>query len=197
MAEKDNPYSLERLADRAAIHDLLHRGCRAVDRGDYDAIAEIFHADGIDNHGGPGGRRKPRDLSTWVRARHASIPFSMHMISNILIEFTGPDEAAVETYCLSIQRYPVASKASLIALMGEMPISETKPSDLVITARYADHITRRNGEWKIQERVIVYDSSMLVEAASEAPFALPELALGTRDLKDPVYQLRERLGLKS
>ena len=195
MTNHGDQYSVARLADRAAIYDTLCRGCRAVDRGDYDAIADIYHPDGIDHHGGEGGSRSPKDLSAWVKGRHGKIPFSKHMIGNVLIEFTGPDEAAVETYCLAFQRYPADARENLAALMGDMPVSDTNPTDLVIAARYADHFVRRNGEWKILERTIVYDSSMLIEAAGLEPFAISGLARGTRNMDDPAYRMRTSLGL--
>jgi len=44
-------YSPERLADRAAITDVMYRWCRAVDRLDVEGIRGVFHPDAIDNHG--------------------------------------------------------------------------------------------------------------------------------------------------
>jgi hypothetical protein len=93
MATKSDQYSPERLSDRAQIQDLLLRWCRAVDRLDLEAIRGVFHPDAIDHHGAYTGGVD--GLIEWIRNRHLTIPFSMHLLGNMLIEFSDSDNAVV------------------------------------------------------------------------------------------------------
>ena len=43
---------LRLIEDRQAIHDVIVRYCRGVDRSDPDMVAAAFHDDAIDNHFG-------------------------------------------------------------------------------------------------------------------------------------------------
>ena len=192
MPETVNPYSPERLADRAQIQDLLFRWSRAIDRLDLDAIPDLFHPDAIDNHGAFTGDGPA--LVQWIRERHAKIPFSMHMLGNMLIEFADADNAMVETYTTTIQRYPASGRASLVALVGEVPPTDAAATDLIIAARYVDHVSRKDGVWRIQTRHVIFDSSVLVDAAHENAFALPALERGRRDSEDRVFEMRRMLG---
>jgi hypothetical protein len=186
-------YSAERLADRAQIQDVMYRWCRAVDRLDYDAIRTVFHADAIDTHGIYNGGID--GLIDWIKGRHKTIPFSMHSISNMLIEFGGPDSAVAETYCFAVQRYPAEGKASLAALAGG---AEGKPGvamDLMACARYVDRFERRGGEWRIQHRTVVYDSTMMYEVSPDAPKMGEGWTVGRRDKDDHVYRARAEVGV--
>lgn len=188
-----NPYTPQRLADRAEIQDLLMRWSRAIDRLDIEAIRNVFHPDAIDNHGAYNGGID--GLTDWVAQRHARIPFSMHLLGNMMIEFSDDDNAVVETYTITMQRYPLDSRESLVALVGEVPPTSAEATDLVIAARYVDHVSRRNGAWKIATRHVIFDSSMLVDAANKKPFALPQLELGQRSSEDRIFAMRRALGL--
>ena len=97
-------YSVERLADRMQIQDCMYRWCRGVDRLDFESIRSAFHDDAIDRHGVYEGGVD--GLVEWIRERHRAIPFSMHLVANMLIEFADRDTAIAETYCLAVQRYP-------------------------------------------------------------------------------------------
>ncbi len=193
-APLENPYSIERLADRAAIQDLLCRWSRAIDRLDYDAIRDVFHSDAIDNHGAYNGSID--GLIDWIRNRHSKIPFSMHLLGNILIEFTDTNDAVVETYTIAVQRYPADGRSSLEALVGPVPATSAEATDLYISARYIDHVRRRDGAWRIQTRHVIFDSSTIVDAASAEPFALPGLERGMRSKSDRVFVMRSDLQMK-
>ena len=146
----------------------------------------MFHADAIDNHGAYTGGVD--GLIDWIRERHSKIPFSMHKLGNMLIEFSGPDEAIVETYCLAIQRYPSDARESLVALVGE--ISEGEGAcDLLIACRYIDRFVRREGAWRIQERTVAFDSTMMIDApASALSPSAPQWETGSRDSHDVIFR---------
>jgi len=187
-------YSPQRMADRAAIQDTMYRWCRAIDRLDYDAIREVFHADAVDNHGlFTGG---VEGLIAWIRERHKSVAMSMHIIANMLIEFTGPDSAVVETYNLTNQRYPAEGKAGLAALAGGASGTAGKGADLVAFARYVDRFERRNGQWKIAERTVVFDNTLMFEIPENGPKFGENWTVGRRNREDYVYAERAKGGLK-
>lgn len=186
-------YTIERLADRAQIQDTMYRWCRAIDRLDYDGIRAVFHPDAIDIHGIYNGGID--GLIEWIRERHQTIPFSMHNLTNILIEFTGPDSALVETYCLAVQRYPADGKASLAAPAGERAGKKAAALDLMGCARYVDRFERRAGEWRIAHRTVVFDSWLLHEVAPDAPKMGADWTVGRRDKRDHVFIARSAAGL--
>jgi hypothetical protein len=192
MDRKDQ-YTPERIADRMQIQDLMYRWCRAVDRLDFDGIREIFHPDAIDSHGAYEGDID--GLIAWIKNRHKPIPFSVHQISNLLIEFATPDLALVETYIWSVQRYPPNAKASLAQLSGG---KEGKPGvgiDMTGCSRYIDRFERRNGEWRISRRTVVFGIKMMHEIPGDAPEMRPEWINQRRDRDDWIFRERRALGL--
>lgn len=185
-------YSPQKVADRQAIQDTMHRWCRSVDRLDFDGIRSVFHPDAVDRHGPFNG--SVNELIEWIRKRHATIPFSMHQISNILIEFAGPDSALVETYVRTVQYYPASAKASLQELTGSATGSDGCGADLFTCSRYIDRFERRDGLWKIALRTLVQDYKRVVDVAS-VPEAKPGWLTGRRDRDDPLYAERAAVGL--
>ncbi len=183
------PYSTERLADRAQIQDIMYRWCRAIDRLDLEAIRGVFHPDAIDMHGMYNG---PVDgLLKWIEERHRTIPFSMHSISNMLIEFAGPDTALVETYLFCAQRYSAEGQRSLAQLAGGATGQSGSQMDLLVYGRYVDRFERRNGEWRIAHRTVAYDSSTMFEVPENSARMGADWTVGKRgNRSDFIYQAR-------
>jgi SnoaL-like domain len=146
--------------DRQAIHDAIVRYCRGVDRSDPDLVLSAFHDDAIDNHFGTvlpfreaiGTLKAPRT----AEGRPASKTTSMHNICNVLIELDG-DVARCETYVIVIVRIP----------------REGGAVDWMHAGRYVDRFERRNGEWRIAHRTVVYDLERF-DAVSPAPDGLSQ-----------------------
>jgi hypothetical protein len=181
-------YSIERLADRQQIQDVLYRWCRAIDRLDYDAIRNIFHPDAIDSHGHYEGNID--GFIEWVRGRHATIPFCLHSLSNMLIEFASLDTAIVETNVMTVQHYPKVGDEVVKLLGAGRPGA---PMDMIAFARYADRFERRKGEWRIQRRTVIYDAQMILESCPSRMSS--GVTLGRRDKDDFIYKLRMESGL--
>jgi hypothetical protein len=186
-------YSPERLADRAQIQDVMYRWCRAIDRLDVDGIRRVFHPDAIDNHGPFVGGVDA--LIAWLTERHRTIPFSMHLVSNLLIEFAGPDSALVETYIFATLRYSAEGKAALAAFTGGVAGGEGSATDSLAWARYIDRFERRGGEWRIARRTVAFDSGMMSDVPPDAPVFDPSWAVGRRDKDDPIYKERAAMGI--
>ena len=189
MTDPD-PYSLQRLVDRAQIADLLARYCRAVDRRDFDDLRAVYHPDAVENHSSYNG-----DIDgfiAYLKQRHQDIPFSMHAVTNMAIEFTGPDTAVVETYLICLQTYPPAAAGVLTHLAGatEGPAGET--AHLLLAGRYVDQITRRGGAWRFAKRDAVYDSGLLLAGRQTAMD--DSWNMGRRDFGDQIYTTLAALG---
>ena len=186
-------FSPERISDRMQIEDCMVRWCRSVDRLDFEAMRRVFHPDAIDNHGIFNGGVD--GLIDWIRKRHQGIPFSMHAISNLQIEFAGPDLALVETYVRTTQRYPAEAKQALGQLSGGKLGPEGQAMDLFTCSRYVDRFERRDGEWRIAARTVVADWKQIVPVSADAPQPLPGWETGRRDQEDFVYREQRALGL--
>lgn len=186
-------FSPERIADRLQIQHVMHQWCRAVDRLDYEGIRAVFHPDAIDTHGAYNGGVD--GLVDWIRNRHSNIPFSMHAVSNMLIEFATTDLALVETYVRTTQRYPAEARAKLDQLAGGKAGAGEGGMDLLTCSRYVDRFERRDGAWRIAARTLVADWKQFVPVAAEAPTSPPGWETGRRDADDFVYRERRALGI--
>jgi hypothetical protein len=192
MATQGN-YSPERIADRLEITDVMYRWCRSIDRLDMDGIRSVFHPDATDDHAAFKG--DVEGLIAWITQRHKTIPFSMHQISNILIEFALPDVALVETYVWCVQRYPPEARASLTQLTGGKGGESGGSTDSMSCVRYVDRFERRAGEWRIAERTVVMDWKTLFDVPTNAPQFPATWVQGTRNQSDFLFQQRRKLGI--
>lgn len=163
---------VEALVDREAIRDVLYRYCRAVDRADLELLKSCYHADGHDDHGFFCG-------SGWDFAEHvmpvlAQLQLCIHSLSNPLIELDG-DRAYVETQWSVIHR---------MKRFGTL-------TDIWDQGRYIDTFERRAGEWRILDRVVVFDAERwcnTFDFLSLVPDDDPQkVRTGFRDSRDPVH----------
>lgn len=186
-------FTPERVADRLEIQDVVHRWCRAIDRLDYDSMRKVFHPDATDNHNFYCG--DVEGLIDWIRQRHRTITFSMHMVANQLIEFAAPDVALSETYVWCIQRYPANAKESLEALTGGQVGPEGVGMDLMACSRYVDRFHRRNEQWRILRRTVVTDWKAIHPFDDKAPVPQPHWNIGRHDTDDFIYRERREMGI--
>ncbi|CAM3770679.1 hypothetical protein CCOS865_03131 [Pseudomonas reidholzensis] len=131
--------TLEQLLDREAIRDCLYRYCRGIDRVDEQALRSAYWEDAHDRHGaydGPASGFIDGALSALK-----SFECSVHQITNILIEL-APNSALVESKFLALQRSPAPTG---------------QPAQVLIFGRYADYFEKRQGEWRIARRTVIYD----------------------------------------
>lgn len=193
MVDTQDDYSPARIADRMAIQDCMYRWCRAVDRLDYDGMRDVFHPGAVDRHGAFDG--EVDGLIAWIRQRHAAIPFSMHAVSNLLIEFAGADLALVETYVRTTQRYPAEARQALDQLAGGKAGEGDGAMDLLTCSRYVDRFERRDGRWKIAHRTLVADWKQFTPVPAHLPAPPASQVVGRRDADDFVFQARRAVGL--
>jgi hypothetical protein len=156
-------------------------------------MRDIFHPEAIDDHNRYSGDIP--GLLKWIEERHRPMPFSMHMVGNMVIEFATPELALSETYVWYIQRYPPEAKESLIALTNGASGKAGTGMDLMGCARYIDRVEKRDGQWRILRRTAVADWKGVQPFDSDAPAPLPHWNIGRRDKGDPLYRERAAVGL--
>lgn len=165
--------TVQTLADRAAIADCLHRYCRGIDRADEAALRSAYWPGAIDRHGPYHG--PVEGFIDWARQVWASGARNVHVVTNILIEFTGPDTAAVESYFTAHQRGAGADGVV---------------RQVMLIGRYCDRFEKRGTEWRVAARTVVYDwaEDQPVPEGSEAERFGPRQPIGGAFPDDPVYR---------
>lgn len=133
------PKSIEELFDRQEIYDLLVNYARGADRGDADLIAAAYHDDAIEDHGGT-FLGPATEYVEMLRKILPKAPRMSHIVTNINIELDG-ERAYTECYFLTFSRRDTVEN----------------PYDSLTMARVIDKMERRNGEWKIAHRRLVWD----------------------------------------
>lgn len=173
---------MQQLLDRQAIHDVLMRYARGIDRWDFEMVRNCYHPGATDDHGGFKGTVE--GFIPWVKTQVDRFDSTMHFLGNILIDFgsapedpEGPrDVAWAETYCIAYHR-----------LRGE-------DTDSIAGLRYVDRFENREvtdtsssstPEWRIAERKIVVEWNR-IDSVKALGFG-PDYLVGTRDHTDPSW----------
>ncbi|WP_238364653.1 nuclear transport factor 2 family protein [Mesobacterium pallidum] len=164
---------------REAIRDCLYRYARGIDRADEAALMSAYWPGAYDCHGatsGPVEEFYERVRGAWARGAR-----NIHHITNVLIEFRGEAEAAVESYFHALQR-------------GAGPDGVER--QVMLSGRYCDLFERRGDEWRIAERTVVYDwvDPQEVPEGSEAERFGVRVPIGGVFPHDPVYAIGRREG---
>ena len=93
---------LRRLLDKQAIHEVVLRYCRGIDRCDRELVRDCYWPDATDEHGSFVGSRD--EYVAWVFDRMLPrYAMTMHFIGNVLIDLDG-DRAKCEAYGMAMHR---------------------------------------------------------------------------------------------
>jgi SnoaL-like domain len=172
---------LDELRARVEIEDCIKRFIRGIDRQDWKLARSTYHDDAIDEHGffcGP-----PDKFLAMVARLHEHQTHSMHVMSNMLIEFTASDRALVETYCLVFQRFDTQDKD---VPPGSLGLRKTA------TSRYIDVFEQRDGEWRVVRRNLVFGD--IQSEPMTAPLKFPaSFTVQQHSMQDCLYQVRASL----
>ncbi|MEI5676804.1 nuclear transport factor 2 family protein [Mesorhizobium sp. CGMCC 1.15528] len=175
MANEDK--RLTELLDREAIRDCIYRYCRGIDRADEASLRSSYWPDATDRHGAYSG--PVEGFFQWVLEAFKTNPRNIHQVSNILIEFKDEASAVVETYFNALQR-------------GAGRDGVTR--QFLLAGRYADLFEKRDGEWRVKQRVVAYDwveEQPVPEGSEEARFGVRQ-PVGAKFPADPIYELLGR-----
>jgi len=168
---------LEELEARTAIQDCLNRFARAVDRKDWALARTLYHDGAFDDHGFFKGDADA--LLKHVEKLHEHQDHSMHFNTNVLIEFQAKDRAFVETYVLVLQRFRPGAP--------NVPAGSQGLRNLA-SARYLDRFEKRNGEWRVVHRTLVFGDVEAAPMATPHKFP-PGFTEQTHGMDDPLYTL--------
>jgi len=167
------PQRLAELLAKQDIRDVLYRYCRGVDRRDYDMIRSCYHPDATDNH----GEDYVGDLDGFIAHVEATLDRferTMHFLGNVLVEVVG-SRARSEAYAIAYHR---------------LPERENRPKrDFLVGLRYVDDFERREGQWRIADRVCVFEWSRIDPVPERGYRFEAAHIMGRRDRDDVVYAL--------
>jgi hypothetical protein len=129
---------LRELLDRERIRERVARLARGEDRRDAELVRAAFWPDATVDFGMFAG-----DFAAyldWVVPGSPAVPLTQHVLGQSVIELRG-DTALVETHVLGYHRVD----------------SGEQERDVVLAGRYLDRFSRRDDEWRIVERTMVFD----------------------------------------
>jgi hypothetical protein len=129
---------LRALVDRDQIRQCLERLARGEDRRNGEMIAASLWPDSITDYGVFKGDFDA--YYAWVIPGADAITNTQHVLGQSFVDLDG-DRARVETHVLSYHRVDMGS--------GE--------NDTIVGGRYLDVFEKRNGEWRIANRMMLYD----------------------------------------
>lgn len=162
--------ALQRLLDETAVKNVHLRYCRGIDRMDWDLVRSCYHPGAADDHGPYRG--DVDGFISWVSGVLGDFESTTHFSGNQIVEVDG-DVAWHEAYARAYHRMAATSDAPA--------------QDWVLNLRYADRMERRDGEWRIADRVCAYDSARTDTVAGSDSLG-EEWQRGRRDHTDPSYR---------
>lgn len=168
---------LDMLATRMALEDLAGRYARAIDRRDMALLRSVYHPDALDEH----GTAYQGDVDGFIAAMPglmANYEVTQHQIHSKVFAIDG-DRADGELYFTAYHRVKEPAQ------------------HLVVHGRYLDNYERRQGEWKIAHRRLVWDAIISQDALEkDAQFldVLGETGKGEGDYSYRCLPLMPRLG---
>jgi len=179
--------ALQRLVDKDEIRDLMARYARGVDRGDWDGVRATYHGDAYDDHGDYKGGID--GFIDFARSRTGGATQVMHFLGECLIEFATADVAVAETYFFTAHTLgPEAQRQYGAGSDGGAPVQ------LSHYGRYVDRVERRDGIWRIAHRIVVFEAARV--SLDAAPPLKPDWGKHRRDAQDPIFKMREAVGLQ-
>lgn len=167
----------QRLQDHRDVCDVVLRYARAVDRMDWELLRSCYHSDAIEDHGTFKGGID--EFVDFLKVDLLRFQFTTHYIMNQLVEFGG-DLAWAESYCYALHR-------------TQPTVARPTPHDWEVNVRYIDRMERRDGQWRIADRQLIWEGGRF-EPVPNIAEARPLGQPGRRDRADVVYD-RSRYSL--
>ncbi len=133
-----NTATLETLVDREAIRDVITRVARGEDRRHEGLLRSAFWSDATIDFGVMQGPFE--EYLTWCVPGSPAIPVTQHSLGQTMISLRG-DSAKTETYVTSYHRV----------------VHDDGDHDSAMGGRYLDVLEKRDGEWRIKSRIMLYD----------------------------------------
>lgn len=154
--------------DAASIERVLRLYCRSIDRLDMELLRDCYWPEATDRHGAFIGTRD--EFVTWVEPHLRRHTMTMHHLGNVLIDLDD-DRAVAESYGVAYHS-------------GE-PAGDIR-GNYTAGFRYVDRFERRDGEWRIAERITCIEWVQPWQADHDR-LSVFGAHLPRRDRTDPVY----------
>lgn len=161
---------LRELIDRQEIWQVLLRYAQGLDRLDVPMTRSCYWDDAIEDHEAFIGT--PDEFIAWANNTSMMFDIQHHGLMNHKCDLDG-DNAYADTHFL---------------YLGRM----VKPPHFMSMGRYIDHFQRRNGEWRIANRVALVECNFDL-SDSRIPMVYPEgygpqdRQISSRDRRDTSY----------
>ncbi|MDB6063375.1 MAG: hypothetical protein JWM78_3478 [Verrucomicrobiaceae bacterium] len=160
---------LRALQDKAELHDLVMRYCRAVDRRQFAALRALYHDDAFEDRGDI-FVGSIDEFVAWMPVAMESFELTTHRIFNTLFVLDG-DRAEGEIYAEAYHR-----------------TTGLDAQEIVVGGRYFDHYERRRGVWKFSRRSSAVDRCEMRPVNHEAYRHLTaDLPPGLPNSADPSF----------
>ncbi len=176
MSDTGQIPSMQEMANRMAIEDVLNKHSRGVDRADGDLLKSAYWPEAEVAYGGFNGpaHRFCETLPTAIK-RYAA---TAHRVTNVSIDFYD-DDAVVESY---------------VTAYHYLALDDAQDTEMTYVGRYVDHIQRRGDQWKIMFRRVVmeWNQNLTATAQFDGP-TFSGLARGGRAPTDPLYEMQQKV----
>lgn len=134
---------VKEMLDRMRIRACIERLARGEDRRDADLIRASWWPDATYDYGVQNGSFD--EYLAWVVPGADAITNTQHVLGQSHIDHKGK-RARVETHVISYHRVDYGAGTDA-----------RDEHDTCIGGRYLDHMERRDGEWRIAQRTMLYD----------------------------------------
>jgi len=165
--------SVEEVADRLAISEVVAMHTRGVDRASAKLLKSCYWEDAEVDYGGyKGPAHAFCDMLPEAIKRYAN---TQHHLGNTLAEIDG-DNAIVETY---------------VTAYHYLAVEQEPDTEMTYIGRYIDRMQKRDGVWKITFRQVVmtWHQNALATADEERNPSLQALARAGRHPDDPLFKI--------
>jgi len=165
----DEVRRLRELLDKEAIREVMNRYVRGSDRCDPELMKSAYWEDAFDDHGSFKGNAHDFVDRGYKLKIERAMSLS-HILGSMTIDLWG-DEAFCETYFL----------------YGAQWADEQGSRIDVMAARFVDRFERRASEWKIANRVVTHDWSLVTRGLDERFPNFTDWVRGRTDRQDLSY----------
>lgn len=161
--------ALRELVSTRAIHDVLYRYCRSLDRMDRPMAESVWHPGATADYGtmyeGTGS-----GFLEWVWEAHSALEAHSHQITNVLVDVDVDGDRAVSESYVTVALWRRLPDGGVVEIVGR--------------GRYVDRWSCRDGRWAIDHRQFLSDMQHAVTLSAAQAQGGGD---GRRDRSDPSY----------
>jgi len=142
--------TIEEMAAREEIRDVLHRYCKGIDRRNWALVRSCFADDHVHRHSTFAGSAEA--FIGFASVVLGTIPATHHSISNVHFAF-AENGLSVETEANFVAYHLIEAGHT----EGTPVPTGGKATDWIVAGRYCDRLEKRGGQWIIVQRQAWHD----------------------------------------